>query len=60
MGAHMKHCQVEVQESNFGYHFQTIRELANNNFQFHREVIYSMDQYILTKYVFSPCTFFLH
>ena len=47
----MKHCQVEVQESISGYHFQTIGKLANNDFEYHIEVIYSIEQYILTKNV---------
>ena len=39
-----------------GYNFQTIRKLANNDFKYHREIIYSIEQYILTqKMCFSSC-----
>ena len=37
-----KHCQVEVQEKYLGHNFQTIRKFANNDFQYHREVIYGI------------------
>ena len=36
------------------HHFQTIRKLANTDFQYHRGVIYSIYQYILTKMCFFP------
>ena len=37
-----------------GYHYQTIRKLANTDFQYHRGVIYSIYKYILTKKLFFP------
>ena len=39
---YMKHCQVEVQKEYFGHHFQTIRKLLSNEFNFHTEVVNSI------------------
>ena len=33
--------RLRFRKSISGHHFQTIRKLANNDFQYHREVIYS-------------------
>ena len=50
----MKHCQVEVQEKYFWISFSTIGKLAYKYFQYHWEVIYSIEQYILTKKFVFP------
>ena len=39
---HTKHCQVEVQEKYFLTSYIHTRKLANNDFQYHRDVIYSV------------------
>ena len=48
--------RLRFRKSISGHNFQTIRKLDNNDFQHHREVIYSIKQYIHTKKVSS----FLH
>ena len=53
--------RLRFRKSISGHHFQTIRKLANTDFQYRRGIIYSIYQYILTKNVFFArernCTF---
>ena len=37
-----KHCQVAVHEKYFCTSFSRDKEIANNDFQYHRDVIYSV------------------
>ena len=55
------HFQVEVQEKYFWTSFLNTRKYARIFFKYHRDVIYSVRQYILTnKCVFSSCkTFYI-
>ena len=41
--------RLRFRKSVSGHHFQTIRKLANTDLQYHRGVMYSIYQYILTK-----------
>ena len=41
--------RLRFSKSISGHHFQTIGQLANNDFQYHREGFYDIQQYILTK-----------
>ena len=36
-----------------GHHFQIIRKLSKNDFQYHKEVIHNIQKYILTIFFFS-------
>ena len=40
--------RLRLKKSISGHHFQIIRKLANNDFQYQREGFYSIQQYILT------------
>ena len=47
---------LRFRKSIAGHHFQNTRKLANNDFQYHRDIIYSVYQFILTKkIVFASC-----
>ena len=37
-----KHWEVEVQESIFRHHFQNKRKFENNDFHYHRDIIYNV------------------
>ena len=41
--------RLRFRKSIAGHHFQNTRKLANNDFQYHRDIIYSVYQYSLTK-----------
>ena len=41
--------RLRFRKSISGHYFQTIRKLANNDFQYYREGFYNIQQYILAK-----------
>ena len=54
--SYKKPCQFEVQEKYFWTSFKNTRKFAYNDFQYHRNLIYSVQQHILTnKCVSSSC-----